>query len=257
MPFAALTWHLIWFVRVPLHVVLAIYVVRRNLRREFPIFVYYILWTAAASTGLLLMNYAPYVSGDEYAMGYVFGVAVGNILSFGVIYEVFRYMLRGYPALRATGTTLFAWATIALLVVVVALAWYSPAQGEGHFMSGLFLLERTINIVMCGLLLFVFLFCGYFGLSRRSLVSGITLGLGILASLGLATTAIRSQIEAGTRNQYTEIMELITQAAFLASVLIWFAYLLLPERTPRTVVKTLPTHDLETWNQELQRLLHQ
>ena len=38
-------------------------------------------------------------------------------------------------------------------------------------------------------------------------------------------------------------------------VLIWLAYLWLPERVSQFAVKSVPEHDLETWNEELQRLI--
>jgi len=43
----------------------------------------------------------------------------------------------------------------------------------------------------------------------------------------------------------------------LCSVLIWAAYLLRADRSPQNTVPPLPPHDLDTWNRELERLLHQ
>jgi len=46
--------------------------------------------------------------------------------------------------------------------------------------------------------------------------------------------------------------------AYHVSVLIWFYYLLVPEKNvSKPKVPPPPEHNLEVWNQELERLLHQ
>lgn len=252
-----LVWHCLWFLQVALHLVLALLLIQRKTFRHFPIFVAYVSWRALEGIVLLGMNYAPFISGNEYAAAFTLGAAVDTVLRFGIIYEMFKHLLSGYPALCKSGTALFRWVTVALLITVVVLGWLAPAAGASHLMSGFFLLQRTVNVLLCGLLIFLFAFSGSLGLSWRSQAFGIALGLGILAAMGLATSAVRAQIEPVARNETFEIMELITHGSYLCSVLIWMGYLLLPERGSQTVVTTLPDHNLETWNQELERLLHQ
>jgi hypothetical protein len=46
-------------------------------------------------------------------------------------------------------------------------------------------------------------------------------------------------------------------AANHVSVLIWFYYLLAPEKITTTSAVPLPEHNLEVWNRELERLLQQ
>jgi uncharacterized membrane protein len=250
-------WHCVWFLNVGLRVVLALLTVRRRLYRQFPTFVCYIGWTALESMTLLGMNYAPFVTGNEYLAAFTGEATISTVLRFAIIYEILQHLFGSYPLLRKAGITLFRGVTIVLLVTVVALAWFAPAAGEGHLMSGFFVLQRTVDALSCGLLLVLFAFPRLIGFSWRSQAFGIALGLGILASVSLATSAIRSQVEPIARNQTVEIIELIVQGTYLSSLLVWIAYLFMPERALRPVVKTLPEHDLETWNQELQRLLHQ
>lgn len=257
MFFVRLLWHCLWFFQVGLHVVLALVLIERRSYRQFPIFVSYITWKALNGVVLLGMNYAPFITGNEYAAAFTGARALDAALSFAIISEILKHLMSSHPALRKLGVALFRWATIVLLLIVVALAWLAPAAGEGHLMSGFFVLERTVNALLCGLLLLLFAFPRLVGFSWRNQAFGIALGLGILASVSLATSAIRSQIEPHARNQTFEIMELINQGTYLCSVLVWMGYLFLPKPAPRTMVKTLPEHDLETWNQELQRLLHQ
>jgi hypothetical protein len=229
----------------------------RKAYEDLPVFCLYTGFATLQTAAMIVMNYVPSVSGNQYYVAYVGGTAVLAALSFGVFYELLRHIFRNYPALCSLSAGFFRWATIGLTAVAIALAWFAPASGSDHVMSVVFLLRRTADLLLCGLLLLLFVFPRYFGLSWRSYIFGIALGLGILASAELGAYAIRSQIEPIARNLGEDILEAVTEGATLCSVLIWFAYLFIPERGLQGVVKTLPEHDLETWNQELERLLHQ
>jgi hypothetical protein len=231
--------------------------IRRKFYRQFPIFVCYVSWIAVKGAVLIGMNYAPFITGNEYASAFTVGAAIDTAIRFAVIYEIFWHLLRGYPTVRESATALFRWGILILLVIVIGLAWLAPAGGAGRLMSAFFVLHRTADVLLGGLLLLLFAFSGSLGLSLRSHAFGITLGLGILACVSLAASAIRSQIEPITRNQTVEVIELIFQTTYLCSVFVWMGYLFMPERGLENVVRTLPEHDLETWNQELERLLHQ
>lgn len=252
-----LLWHCLWFLQVSLHLVLALVLIHRKSFRHFPIFVAYISWRGLEGLVLLGMNYAPFISGNEYAAAFAVGRAVDAALALAMVSEIFQNLMSSYLVLRNFGITLFRWVTIVLLMVVVTLAWFAPATGQGHLMSMFYVLARTVNTVLCGLLLLLFVLPRVVGFPWRSQAFGIALGLGIVASVSLATSAIRSQVEPIARNQTVEIMDLITHGTFLCSVLVWIGYSLMPERGSQTVVESLPDHDLETWNQELQRLLQQ
>jgi hypothetical protein len=257
MPLIRLVWHCLWFLQVILNVALSLVLIERRSYGNFPIFFTYITWRAIEGTVLLGMNYAPFVSGNEYAAAFAVGRAVDAVLALAMVSEVFKQLMSSYPVLRNLGITLLRWATVVILLVVVALAWFAPAAGEGHLMSGFYVLDRTVNSILCGLLLLLFAFPRLIGFSWRSKAFGIALGLGIFASLSLATSAVRSQIEPIARNQAADIMDLIAHGTFLCSILVWMGYSLMPVRDSPRIVKTLPEHDLETWNQELQRLLQQ
>jgi hypothetical protein len=112
-------------------------------------------------------------------------------------------------------------------------------------------LDRTVTILQCGLLLFLFLLSNYLTLPWRSRVFGIALGLGIYASITLAVSAVR--FYSGTSN--TLLFDLIVMGAYHACVVVWIYYLAVPERVPQIDAKVWANHDLETWNQELERLL--
>jgi hypothetical protein len=106
-------------------------------------------------------------------------------------------------------------------------------------------------MVQCGLLLSLLLLSRFLGLTWRRPAFGITLGLGILASVDLATAALRAEF---TSDAAREFLNLLTTGTYLVCVLIWIAYLLVPDR--RAVTPTVVHHDeVEVWNRELQHFL--
>ncbi|HYA23696.1 MAG TPA: hypothetical protein VEF05_06020 [Terriglobales bacterium] len=249
-------WHGFWFAQSGLRVLLLLLVLRRKFYKPYPVFAVYVGWAALRSVILLFMNYAPFVSGNQYYQVHAASSVIDAVLRWGIIYEMFDHVFRDYATLRNLGPKLFRWATLALIIGAIVLAWFAPASGLGRVMSTLYAMERNVNVLLCGLLIVLLALAQYFRLSWRSPVFGIALGLGIMAASDLGTYAIRSQIEPISRNLSTDVLDLIIQAATLCCVLIWTAYLLAPERKPVARVVQLPPHDLETWNHELERLLH-
>src|SRR5579863_4461761 len=165
----------------------------RKFYRIFPIFFLYVGQAVLQSLLLKAMIHASFVTGPQYYYAYTSGVALAEALSFAVVYEIFTHTFVDYPALRGLGQTLLRWASVLLLLVAIGLAWLAP--GNGQLMSSVYVVVWTISILQCGLLVFLLLFSRYFRVSWRSHTFGIALGFGIIASLNLATYAIRARIE--------------------------------------------------------------
>lgn len=256
MHFLEILWRSLWFLSVGLHGLLTLVAIKRGFQRPFPVFICYTAWITLEGIILVYMDYAPSVSGNEYFIASVSGLAMCAAGRFAVVYEVFKHLLNRYPALSRTGTVLFRFVTIALLGVVILLAKFSPPRGNDPLMSSVYLLDATVNIVLVGLLLFVFVFSGFFRLSWRSHAFGIALGLGIFGTVSLSTSAIRAQLQPIAPNEMTNMTEVINQGTYVICALIWLAYLLATERPPQTPKPRIPKHDLGAWNQELQRFLH-
>jgi len=249
-------WHVFWFTQTGFRALLLVLVFRRKFYREYPVFAGYLGWALLKSCVLLGMNYAPFVSGEQYYRMHAASSIIDAALRWAVIYEIFVHVFRDYTTLRSLGPKLFRWSTVFLVLTALVLAWLAPGSGVGRVMSAAYATERNVNVLLCGLLIVLFAFAQYFRLSWRSQLFGIALGLGVLTASGLGIYAIRSQIEPSQRNFSTDILNLITQAATLCCVLIWTAYLAASRQKPVGAVVPLPQHDLEGWNHELERLLH-
>jgi len=249
-------WHAFWFAQTGFRALLLVLVLRRRFYKEYPVFAAYVGWALLKSCVLLGMNYAPFVSGDQYYRVHAASSIIDAALRWAVIYEIFIDVFRDYTTLRSLGPNLFRWATVFLVLTALVLAWLAPGSGVGRVMSAAYATERNVDILLCGLLIVLFASAQYLRLSWRSHVFGIALGLGVLTASGLGAYAIRSQIEPSARNFSTDILNLITQTTTLCCVLVWTAYLV--SSTQKTVggAVPLPNHDLEGWNHELERFLH-
>lgn len=247
--------HVFWIGSVPCQAFLLTMIVRRGLHRQFPMFALYTGWELLQTATMLTINYSPLFSGDDYFHAYITGAIGEAALAFFVIYEVFHYVIRHYPTASGMGANLFRWSTILLLLLTIVLAWYAPARGEGHAMAVFFVVQRTVSLLQCGLLLLLFAFSRVLSLSWRNFAFGIALGFGICASVDLGTATIRSQIEGTTFTLSTDILTLVSTAKYLLCIFVWIAYLFAQEHKPQAPGPRLPKHDLERWNQELEGLL--
>ena len=226
---------------------------RKKLYREFPLFFTYAaaeLFQFIVLFGMLLV---PKVTGRQYSIAYWVGLALSNVLRFGVIHEIFAHVFRNYPSVRAYGAPAVRWGTVGLLATALGLALYTGGDSLDRLRTLVFLLDRTASIMQCCLLLALFAFARYLALSLRSHVFGIALGLGIFASVELAVAALRSQLGYSGN----AALNYVSMATYHICVVIWLAYLWAPERSSQYLVKAVPEHDLEDWSKELQRLIQQ
>jgi hypothetical protein len=247
----SLLWHYLWIAPPALQLVVAIIIVHRKLHKEFPAFLLYITFEIVFNSVLFVLDHDPSITWYQYRWAESGGDGLSIVLRFAVIQEIFSIVFRSYPSLNHLGTVMFRWVAIVLVAVAVAVAFHTPGGDYApHIVAGLMVLDRAIAIVQCGLLLFLFLFSSYFGLSWRSYVFGIAAGLGIFSAVQLAIVSIRTQVLVESR-LFLDFLPMIT---YHCCVLIWLFYLLVPEPVPRAA-PLVPTHDLESWNRELQRLL--
>jgi hypothetical protein len=246
-------WHYLWLAPHLIQFGIAGLMIRRRLHREFPIFFTYTLVQAIETSLLFYLDHDPNISVSTYWNCAGVGVACDAALRFGVIYEVFSNLVGPYPALKRMTRQILGWSGAILLVIAVAAAWFAPGVGVGWMTYGYHIIDRTVDLVQSGLLVFLFLFASYFGITWRNYVFGIALGMGIFSSSDLITLAIRLQQGPFVGD---EILNIALMGVYHMSVLIWLTYLLAPE-SMRQQSYRVPDHNLEQWNTELERLLLQ
>jgi hypothetical protein len=171
-------------------------------------------------------------------------------LRFGVIDEVSRDLFRESRVLKVAARRLLQCVAGLLIVIGIVLAIYSPGNNTVRWRNGVSVVNRGAAMVQCGLLLSLLLFSYLLGLTWRRPAFGITLGLGILTSIDLATSALRAEFTSAAAREL--LNSLVTGSAFVC-VSIWIGYLLVPERNP-ALVAVVSGDEVESWNKELQRL---
>jgi hypothetical protein len=100
----------------------------------------------------------------------------------------------------------------------VLLAVYAPGNNSAKWYAGVSVVNRGAAMVQCGLLLSLLLFSRFLGLSWRRPAFGITLGLGVLTSVDLATSALRAEFSSGVG---AEFLNLLITGTYLVCVSIW------------------------------------
>lgn len=255
-------WRIIWVARVALEAILLAFLVRRKIYQEFRAFVLLTGWEVCLSTILLIMDVPGVATGAKYYQVLSIRTAGDAVLSFAVLYELFKRVLRDYPVLTSVGRSLYRWAILLFVMIALGLAWSAPASGSGTLVATFLVMQRTVRLLECGLLVFLFIFARSFGLSWRNRAFGIALGLGVAASVSLATSAIGSQIEPGIFSGGTpatvlgkDLYQLLNQVGDLSAVLVWMKYLLAREKALAVPLPALPAHDLKTWNQEIRKMV--
>ncbi len=237
----------LWIAPHVLQGVILILLVRRGLFGRFPVFTAYTAFSLIKFVALFLLSQF-HIS---YFNFYALAVAIYAALRFGIVCEIFANVFANHAALHNVQTPLFRWTAISFLIVAFSLAAYTHPSNIDARWFNLHVLERSANIILCGLLLSLFMFSSYLRLTWSRFVFAMALGLGVLCSLELATTAIRSQV--GVSAHLT--LDLVDMATYHCCVLIWLYYLLTPERRPPSSPDNFPDSDLESWNSELESLL--
>jgi hypothetical protein len=243
----------LWIAPHALQAVLALMMVQRKLIREFPVFFAYTVFEVVQFLLLFVADQWPRISADQYVAVWMAGSAISIALRFAVVHEIFNNVFRTYPALQEFGGVLFRWATAVLMIVAVMLVGYSSGTEIDKFTLTLTIIDRAVSIVQCGLLVLLILLARFLSFSWTSYTFGIALGLGFFASMQLGISALRTHLGITVA---TTLLDYISMGAYHCCVVFWIISLLLPERKP-SKANAAPSHDLEHWNNALQRLLHQ
>ena len=247
----SLLWHFLWVAPCVLLAVLALVMWKRGLHKEFPAFFCYAIFEAAGGGIIYVIDVSPSVSGPTYWWSYFFFLIVEVFIKFIVIGEVFTNLLRRYSSLGRMAKALISGVGIALVFTATIIAAYANPT-TFWLISATRILGRSVSVVQCGLILFLFVFAAHFHLRWERAVFGIILGFGIVAGVYLAYWALMAGWFFGQR---TYLLDFLNMATYHVCVLVWFYYLLVPQKVATTSAVLLPEHNLDLWNQELERLL--
>ena len=214
--------YIFWFADPVLMTAIAAFMYRRRLHRQFPFFFNYVVFQVLSfAIEFPLRNWTNffYVSWTTTALSVV--------VSFAVLLELFREAFRPYEALRDLSIILFRWC--ALVVLLVAGMWAITSWHENqidNILNAIYLVDRSVRMMQCGLVFFMLLFSEYLGISRRNVLFGISIGFGFYAAINmLVMTALSHNTILGKA-----ALSRVNSAAYIVAMLVWLAYAALPTK---------------------------
>jgi hypothetical protein len=178
-----------------------------------------------------------------YFYTYWVSYALEAILSLMVIYSIFKLAMAPLKGLQTLGMLVFRWVAAISVAVAIGVAVSPHISGIKFMVAMITQLQQTSSILTLCLLLFVCFAIRPMGLSYKSRIFGVSLGLGVMATVSLVNAAwlIHSP------NMYSTI-SLVNGLAVGMTLLMWSAYFAFPEPKRRIIV--LPTTSpFLRWNQ--------
>jgi hypothetical protein len=169
--------------------------------------------------------------------------ALEAILSLLVIYSIFKLAMAPLKGLQTLGMLVFRWVAAISVAVAIGVAINPHLSGIDFMIAMVTQLQQTSSILTLCLLLFVCFAIRPMGLSYNSRIFGVSLGLGVLATVSLVNAAWLTH----SPSMYSTI-SLINAGAVALTLLMWSAYFAFPEPKRRIIV--LPTTSpFLRWNQ--------
>jgi hypothetical protein len=256
-------WNYLWLSPNVLLLVLALLMYWRGLSHRYPVFTVFAVGAASAQLIVYTSDLVPAVSPATWWIIFWSGLMVEGLLKFALIAEIFNQVFGAYAALAKSGRIVIRGVGVFLIFAAAIAAALTPKDGLFGIVAGAHRLEETIYLIETGLLLFIFLFSSYFQIRPARQVFGIALGLAVSACVHLATWAVMAS---GGLPEKRNLLDLLNMATYHVCVLIWYYFLLIPEkarptkpRSPRPPAEPpngLAAEDhLNEWNRELERLL--
>jgi hypothetical protein len=212
--------YVVWFATPVLQSGLLVALYRRGLHRDYPFFFNY---TILQVISVPVLAIASRISYTAYYYSYYFNLGLSVIISFAVLQEVFKDAFRPYENLRDLSVILFRWSALVALLVGVMWAINASHTSDGGVVNDvMFLADRSVRLMQCGLVFFLLLFHGYLGISPRNMLFGISIGFGFFAAVNMLV--VTGLTHHGLVNDAA--LSRINALAYMAAVVLWLGYTL-------------------------------
>lgn len=219
--------------------------VRRGIRATFPFFFNFLafsLCVVALQIGML--SRPSWYSSVAYSFLFWGSTAIGTLLSFAVIYEVFAHILKPYSALVDLGKLLFRWAILFLALASVLTALVTTGPQTTKICAVIQVLDRSCGLMLCGLLLLFVLIESRLAVSWRAPAICIVAGLGANAAVSLAASFLRSRYPG-----WGGVLNLAEASSCFVLYACWVASFALPQPARRTAQDSPTRLILQRWNE--------
>jgi len=209
-----------------------------------------LLSTKAASwpIGWFLLSYVHRFVGERLAYWSYFyfywsTFAVESALMLIVLCSMYRLAMAPLKGLHSLGMLVFKWVAGISVLVAMGAAFAPHITTYKYVVAFVSQLQRSQSILLLCLLLFVCFAIRPMGLTYRSRIFGVSLGLGVMATTNMIQSTWITQVS----NMFGTF-SLISATASCLTLLTWIVYFALPE--PKRRLITLPTTSpFPRWNQ--------
>jgi hypothetical protein len=223
--------------------------VRSRVLKEFG-FLAALLATRTLTLGveLSIVTYGAHLFGGRlgyniYFYFYWSAFVLESILMLAVICSMYRLAMAPLKGLQSLGMLVFSWVAGISVLLALGLAFAPHVTKARYLVTFVQEMQRAQSILVLCLLLFVCFAIRPMGLSYRSRIFGVSLGLGIMATTDLAQSAW-----IGHSTDMFGTLSAIHDLASCVAMTLWATYFLLPE--PKRRMITLPTTSpFLRWNQ--------
>jgi hypothetical protein len=180
---------------------------------------------------------------QAYFYVYWISYAFEAVLSLLVIYSIFKLAMAPLTGLQTLGMLVFRWVAAISVAVAIGVAVTPHLSGIKFMVAMITQLQQTSSILTLCLLLFVCFAIRPMGLSYRSRIFGVSLGLGFMATISLVDAAWLTH----SPDMYSTL-SVVNFFAVALTLVTWSVYFAFPE--PKRRIITLPTTSpFLRWNQ--------
>ncbi|MGD0647360.1 MAG: hypothetical protein ABR971_05145 [Acidobacteriaceae bacterium] len=215
---------------------------RKRLLREFPALVAFLAFCCAEDiVSIPILFFRKYLgiskvlAYEVYFYSHLVISCIEVALLLLVIYSVFRQAMKPLEGLHRAGKIVFRWVGGVSLALSVVLALGPHTAGAYTMATLTSQVQQGISILILCLLLFVCFSTRYLGLTYRSHIFGVTLGLGVFATVSLVEAA---WTVGGGPTVYSPVFVFSTLGSCVA-LLTWGTYFAMPQ--PERKMILLPT----------------
>ncbi len=220
-----------------------VFILRKRLLGSFGfVFAFLAVFSLEAAVSILTMFFRKDIgislrtSWHIYFYTHAVSFFVEHALLLLIVYGVFRSAMKPLNGLHKAGNVIFRWVCGVSLALSIGLALAPHMNTSAYFTMLMSQVQQGISVLTLCLLLFVCFAIRYLGLTYRSHIFGVSLGLGIMSTASLIEAAWYSTNSALTI--YSPIY-LFSALGSCAALLTWCAYFAMPE--PERKMVLLPT----------------
>lgn len=216
--------------------------------RQFACLAAYLAVRFSSDTALLQLVYvnkhlAPKLGYELYFYIYWSSYAIEAVLGFGVILSIYKLAMAPLQGLQRLGMLMFRWAGGIAVALAITISFGPKVTSTLFIQRAVTQLQQTQSVLTLCMLLFVCLAIRPMGLSHRSKIFGVSLGLGITAVTDLSISAWLSGLQ-----NLASVSSAISGCSILLALSVWITYFAMPEPKRRMIV--LPTTSpFLRWNQ--------